>query len=338
MDIKHNQQLEKLKDFVIKALAVVGFIAILAAGTWGSVQVVRYSPALKDVLAAAVVNLSERFSKDNAKMTTIEFTGPFDLITSGEAFELTWESTADSDTYELSYECSDGFYFETEAGEMIPCGEPFPFVGPDHALPLVAQSKKHHFFDVIVSLATIPNEKEEQVTDVFLLTVVNKEAEKDLEAIRNEVVAPANGGAVGGATFVPSTPVLSGLPDLAVQILATGILERDTDLFIATSSINRGQVAAVQFEVSNIGTNVSGPWTFTAKLPTTRNFVYEAKEQLSLNPGDRVKYTLSFDRLTHSSEGLFAVTIDPDETLVEINKANNKANVTLQITTGSNSR
>ena len=87
-----------------------------------------------------------------------------------------------------------------------------------------------------------------------------------------------------GYTYTPAAqPVaqLYGYPDLAVRIL---------------SVVPQGSRYAMQFEVSNIGTNSAGTgWNFNAQLPLDPTYTYHSGPQQTLRPGDKIVYTLGFD-------------------------------------------
>jgi hypothetical protein len=102
-------------------------------------------------------------------------------------------------------------------------------------------------------------------------------------------------------TTYPSggTPVatLHGLPDLKVTITQVGYLSlNNTDSFIAAKVIPSGLRGAVKFTVTNVGTNTTGNWSFNANLPTTSSFTFNSDAQKPLLPGERIDYTLGFDR------------------------------------------
>jgi hypothetical protein len=87
-------------------------------------------------------------------------------------------------------------------------------------------------------------------------------------------------------------PQLYGLPDLSVRILSiTPVGSRYT----------------MQFVIENIGTNVArSGWSFNALLPIQNQYTqaptvgagytYTAPAQQALYPGDKIVYTLGFDR------------------------------------------
>lgn len=76
-------------------------------------------------------------------------------------------------------------------------------------------------------------------------------------------------------------PQLYGAPDLRVQIL---------------SVMPYGNRYIMQFMVENTGTNVAwSGWNFNAFLPLNPAYTYIAPPQQTLNPGDKIVYTLTFD-------------------------------------------
>ncbi len=79
-----------------------------------------------------------------------------------------------------------------------------------------------------------------------------------------------------------AAPQLYGYADLKVTIL---------------SVVPAGNRYVMQFMVENAGTNVAySGWNFNAILPLNTQYTYQAPGQQALNPGDRIVYTLGFDR------------------------------------------
>ncbi|MBC7836167.1 hypothetical protein H7X87_00095 [Acetobacteraceae bacterium] len=91
------------------------------------------------------------------------------------------------------------------------------------------------------------------------------------------------------ATYVaaPQRAALYGSPDLGVYI---------------NSVAPQGNRISMQFTVQNVGTNIaSGGWMFNALLPWYPNsYTYASPSQQALYPGDKIVYTLSFDRYNGS--------------------------------------
>lgn len=136
---------------------------------------------------------------------------------------------------------------------------------------------------------------------------------------------------IGGATTTPKAQVaLSGLPDFVATINSVGYLATtSTDSFIATTTIT-GYRPAVKFTIKNIGTNMSGPWRWTASIPTTVSYLYESTLQQTLAPGDSIDYILGFDQANHGTQTI-SVTANFDKTVKESNQENNTASAIVTI-------
>jgi hypothetical protein len=122
-------------------------------------------------------------------------------------------------------------------------------------------------------------------------------------------------------TYTTPTPVTrqttifyDGLPaNLVLEILDTGIMDRGD--FKKTSPISYNKTAAVRFAVTNRGGAESGKWFFTARLPVQGNssYKYVSSMQDGLPPLARMEYTLSFDDVLRSDEGVIRISLSPAE-------------------------
>ncbi|MDP1689920.1 MAG: hypothetical protein Q8L52_01825 [bacterium] len=111
---------------------------------------------------------------------------------------------------------------------------------------------------------------------------------------------------MGSAT---TTGALIGLPDLVTSINAVGYLAKSSsDSFVATSSVPTGSRPAVSFTIKNVGTNVTGPWCFSATIPTQSHYLYQSQPQQSLSSGDSIDYTLGFDQTYRGTDQMISVT------------------------------
>lgn len=132
---------------------------------------------------------------------------------------------------------------------------------------------------------------------------------------------------IGGTVNAPY-----GLPDLTVRIQATGYLATTSaDSFVASSTVPSGSRPAVKFTVENVGTNVAGAWHFSASIPTQSAFIFNSPIQQSLNPGDRIDYTLGFDQATAGSNKMISITANFDRAIGESNTNNNSASAQVTI-------
>lgn len=134
------------------------------------------------------------------------------------------------------------------------------------------------------------------------------------------------------------TPVFSGLPDLTVSV-TTGYVTvagatSSLQYFVASSTVPAGFNPAVHIIVTNIGTNVAGPWHLRAVIPTQSNYIKEWLEsQPSINPGDNRGYLMSFDYLAANkgSGQMISVTANYDHLISESNLNNNSVAAYLTI-------
>ncbi len=119
----------------------------------------------------------------------------------------------------------------------------------------------------------------------------------------------------------PSNP--NGSIDLEARVLAVGVVDKDTNVFTASSSPSANLRIAVKFDVINKGTKASGSWSFNAVLPTFPLYIYSGDSQQSLMPGDRIEFIIGFDSVERKKDGEFIVNVDPTNSVTESNKTNN---------------
>lgn len=134
---------------------------------------------------------------------------------------------------------------------------------------------------------------------------------------------------ISGAT---NTKALLGLPDLVVNISSVGYLASTTaDSFVATSTMQSNNSPAVKFTIRNAGTNRSGPWRFSATIPTQSSYIYQSPQQQPLNPGDSIDYTLGFDQPIAGVNKIISITANFDHAIGESNMNNNNASTSITI-------
>ena len=131
-----------------------------------------------------------------------------------------------------------------------------------------------------------------------------------------------------------TTPVAPhGLSDLAVIITNVGYLNipGNTSTFIPSNNVPNGKSGAIQFTVTNAGTNYTGNWSFNVSIPTSPSQNFSSGNQNSLAPGDSVDYTLGFDRGNSGPSRLITVTLDPNNLIAETNENDNIATRSIDI-------
>lgn len=331
---------DKLVGTATRALAIIGFIAVIIAGLWGSVTIARGVPSAFSALAAAIVSITSVFVPADEAIT---ISVPSLTVGSGETFVLSWEHEQKSveGTYTFRYLCTDGVSFTspTQAGPNteVFCNTPFNFLNANDSLVLTAFSETNRFADVTVFVDFTPNgAAAPTVSGSTLLTIENTDITSS--------PGTTTGGQAGGSGTTPRTagpetttidviptggPTASdpnGVVDLRVRFIELGLVDKATGEFTASSTPSDqvvGKRVAARFLVENIGSRTSDQWTFNAVLPTFPSHIYSSPTQPALGPGDRIEFTLGFDSFEADGEGELVVNVDPTRRINESNKENN---------------
>ncbi len=135
---------------------------------------------------------------------------------------------------------------------------------------------------------------------------------------------------LSGTSAKPAT--LSGLSDLSVKINQIGHLATTSaSSFVASSTVPVGSRPAVNFTIKNVGTNVSGPWRFSASIPTQTAYIYQSPTQQTLAPGDSIDYTLGFDQAISGTNKIITITANFDSAFAESDMKNNTASTSVTV-------
>jgi len=258
---------------------------------------------------------SSLFAKPAA---TIQVSAP-SSVTSGTAFDVTWKySTADKGFYTFLYACQGDVQFKTEAAGgngmiNVPCGAAFSVPPNSNAISLTPTFDGTSPVKVSLSIIFIPT------------------AGSHVQGSTTVTVNPAS---VTVTTTKPTTsqatpvkttkPVPAGLADLRVTIISIGIIDPSTGSFVNRAPQSPDEMAAVEFDIANIGGSSTCVWYFEANLPTQSGYVYSSPAQASLAPGDHILNTLRFTDIAQSG-GIVSIQIDPSNMIRESAKGNNYA-------------
>lgn len=339
-----------IRATALKALAILGFVAILIFGVWGLIQVARMVPGVMSAISSAAVSLSSIF----VPAERLELTLPSANVQSGEPFTLTWthEGKRGDGTYTVSFDCRDGLSMEApgQSGvyQKVFCNTPFNLTNEASSMKLIAISEKSRFLDVPIKLSfTRLSTGEVTAETATAITVINDKAQGSVATTTPPTVTPGPGTGSGTVTVRPGTPSRNtyiitqagrvsdpnGRPDLSVTILDTGVID-SAGVYIKASSISRQQKGAVRFVVENLGTKTVDNWTFNAVLPTMPMHIFSAPMQPTLGPGDKIEYTLGFDQVDGSAtQNTLTLNVDPANSIWnEVSENNNISKVILTIT------
>lgn len=350
----------QLENFLVKALAVVGLLALLIVGSFSTIALARFvGPVLSSVgetlsraASAAAVTLSSVFIPAGNNLTV---STEASSIKSGETFILSWnlEGAKKNGSYSLSYPCIDGFHIKATTAargtEVVLCNTEFRFINNGNALRLTPISTESRYVDMPITLSFTENGEDEALeTATVVITVTNDNPSKtpvSTAPTGNTNPSNQNTGTsgtrqgqptsqtitnipIGGSTARAENP--NGKPDLKVSIITTGVVDKITGVFATTSSLYRANRIAVRFAVENIGDKTSNEWMFNAILPTYPPYTYNSDSQPKLKPGDRIEFTIGFDQAVEGTQPV-KFEIDPRQVITESNETNNNISIDLKI-------
>ncbi len=331
---------EESRGVAMNIFAVLGFIAILLAGLWATVQLVKQ-----------ISNLSFDFNKPSINMPMFGNDDELTIMTdtrtfrSGENAQIKWTlgkdlAIAEGSTLSFSYACKAGAYIkveETTTGtyRAIPCNAPYSIPTTSTELSIIPVLTNIKSGDLAYSLAYTPATDSDikpmtksdtiaisQTTTMTTVPTTSKtsvstpmtEAKDGATGERTVVTSPAKKPVV--KTYVPvrnSNP--NGLPDLIVTILEVQPTNIDSKV-------------SVKFEVANLGTKLADNWTFTATLPTEPAYTYVSEAQGALYAGERAEMLMTFDKLKAGSNSLL-ITVDAQNSIAESLETNNSVTQTI---------
>jgi len=312
-------------------IAAVVLLVILAG--WGIIRIV---PAAVDSVAAVGVSISSLFK---AKERII-LTADSQTVNSGAPVTISWDHPGQTDTgfYSVSYSCDSGvngtIKRTNEIEQTIACGTSHP-LGNVQSVALVFRATKTGTVSVPVTVSYIRDGNPSGTLSSDITIIVSNDAVQPATPVAP--TAPATPTQPAPAPTTPVTPAhpyqpttYYGLPDLTINVSETGALDAASGLFVARNPV-AGEKAAVRFTVSNIGTNVSGAWSFSAVLPNSSTDAYNSPSERSLAPGDSIEFTMGFDGVQAGST--LTLSVDDANLIAESNENNNTATVTFPYST-----
>ncbi len=303
-----TQTIEKGPSTAVKVSVLIILILLLGAGILLPIKLV---PNALTSIGSAFSSFVARFNKQEIVLTT----NPQE-IKAGEPFTLSWTGTHKNDgSYVLTYICREGVRLETSINqphETIPCNTPFYFTPLDNALNITSFSSSTKTSDIKIALSFLPNNSSDQ------------------EALNELALSIRSGSTIIGtvATTTPSTPSVPNPPRPPVKnppvLYPPSNPNGTADLkvnFIRVGYKINGQVG-IQFEIMNIGTKDSGPWSFGASLPSLNTPSYTSPVQQNIHPGDRMLFTLAFDNVP-AGQNQMTINVDPTNLIPELSESNN---------------
>lgn len=269
-----------VKDQLLRAVAVIGLIAILLLGAWGIIQ-----------LAVGLPDFFSNFgvSKNTALMSeNLRVAAPVSL-NSDQSFPLTWvhANRTGAYSYSVSYACASGLMFAspvpTGALKLIPCDTNLNFVSATSSLTLTPVTSTTNTLSTTITVrSTRLSDNKVTATATTPTIIVSPKSSA-------AAVAPAT----KHTSYTPThTQVVTHAPRRVSTLYGTGNL---TPQIVAATPLGGGRYQ-VQFSIQNSGTNmVPAGWMFSANLPTNPSYTFSSVPQQRLLPGDSIVYTLAFE-------------------------------------------
>jgi hypothetical protein len=101
------------------------------------------------------------------------------------------------------------------------------------------------------------------------------------------------------------------------------------NVFIPKTTFSSYETPAIRFNIGNDGNIETGPWYFTAILPTYPSQVFPSGIQPSLKPGEIIEYTLTLQNLAVNGNNIATINVDPTQNIPELSETNNGAVINL---------
>lgn len=354
----------KISAYGIKTLSIVGLVFALSIGIYaGSVNLFGWPESLSK-LAATVVSITST----SKPAPDLSVSASALSIASGDTVKLSWQiknAPADGGLYTFSYACAPGVSVlnANNENEAIICGLEYPLPENKDDINLILRSDKTRYGNADLTVSFTPRASSEKTIFANTLITISNQTVKagknsapelptkpknqtttNQTAANKSPVTAGNTGGTGAKTLKPgnkteTTVQVSGVtssvsnpngkPDLAVKIIATGIVDPNTKEFVATTTPKASDRIAVQFEIANLGTKESGSWYFNAVLPTIPFYIFSSDGQASLMPGDKIVYTLGFDKIEKKDGNMVVINADPANSINEASENNNIAKTTI---------
>ncbi|MDO8553150.1 MAG: hypothetical protein Q7S01_06555 [bacterium] len=303
-------------------LAVAGLVILIGIIVWGASNLALFSGSW-----------FSSFSSILSSSKSIKLTVPTKNIPSGEQFTVSWKyNPAGTGTYAFLYQCREGFQFKTTSPDnkqiVIPCGVGYTMLSTDNKFAVTpyltgTSTVKVPLSVIFISSAPVtPGKTVAQPQGNATVTVVGA-GTAPVETSPVTESAPA----VETQPQTITAPSTTGVADLSVRILSTGVIDPISGNIIPREPVSPNDLVAVRFLITNASGSSTGPWYFTAQLPTSPMYPYTSPAQTSLAPGASIENMLRFKNAVPG--GLFSVSLDPVNEVKESNEGNNSASVSI---------
>lgn len=258
------------------------------------------------------------------------------VVNSGEDFNITFKKgdTANG-IFTVSYDCDTStslFSVETSGLKKITCNTPYYLLENETSIKIRPVTETSVVRLAINAAMENNDTQKTESVGVIRLTVTNNSANPVTAVPTTTPAVVTTGTTTTTPAYVPPVyqPVYVGKPDLAVRLLQVGLLNTGTNMITNNqTSFNYTDTVGIRFEIRNDGDVATGPWVFSAILPSISTPTYNSYSQISLKPGESIIFTLGFSNLSNQNIGSISITADPLNVVTESNEYNNTITSTI---------
>ncbi len=256
------------------------------------------------------------------------------IVDSGEDFNISFKKGDATDGFfTVSYSCEydiELLSVESSGLKRVDCDTRYYLLDNETSIQLRAITNES-----LVRLAitgAFENNVNQKIEDVGVIRVTAKN-----DALGTVVVVPPTEEPTTPAPITPVTPpyvapaptpiqpIYYGKADLAIRVLQVGKLSSGTNFITNQTQFRYSDTVGIKFEIRNDGDTNTGPWTFSASLPSLSNPTFNSATQVSLRPGEKIIFTLGFSSLTNQYSNLILINADSHNNVSESSEYNNLA-------------
>lgn len=296
----------KTKQVLLKSLFIVAILAVIIILAFA---VIRFLPFVFSSFASVGSLIKSPFDQGiNLKANETD-------LASGEVFRLNFNySPKENGHYSLSYECAPNLSIASVVDEResrLECNRRYRIPDDDKFIDLKAVLNKENFYtETEINVSYINQNQDELTSDAITISVAN---ESDLP------ISDLSGSATITSQDVEEEPQTS-TGQTSTTNTAPFVPSIPADLTITNARAIDD--TTVVFDISNIGGRPTGNWYFNYTIPGES--VEISPLQMSLNPGQAMRFTLRFDEI---DEGNTMIIVDPQNLIRENSEANNSRTI-----------
>ena len=314
----------KTPNLLVRIVLIIGMALLAMLALLGVIKIMPSAiSSLGSVLQSTIFTPKE----------TIVISLSNNAPASGEEIKLSFDHKGKNSIgkYEFRFECkSQDLKMTIIDGTNrtdVACGSKTQVLNTEFELIPILTTKNSYLDSNIFVDFTKSSSQSVNVTGRSLLTIHNGNIGDSVQATSSKSTSSAttikNFATSSQNTKINNTTVQKY--DLYLVMKDSGVVTNG--VFIPKSNFNLNESSSIRFDIGNQGNIATGPWSFTANLPTNPNRTFSSPIQPSLNPGELIEYTLTLENLQSVGANIASVRIiSPGN---ELSTTNNVGVITL---------